>query len=444
LSQAFSQQRPNGPPHGWAGTEKLHSVKWTRFDKLDTSIDVKRRATDVVVVGAGPAGLVVAHRLLQANVSCIVIERLAADASSARAKAGMLEHRSVQALRASGLAAPILERGTTNGVVEFRVNGERHLFDYAALTGGRGHFVYPQHLLVQAWAELLLARGGAILSSTEALSVEQTSPDRPGSSQATVIARPEGAEPLALDCRAVVLAAGAGCALVPEGIDSHEHTYPFRWLTTMMQMAPLGERTIYAPHHTGFAAHLRRSAELTRYYLQVPALDHLRDWADDRIRAELELRLGEQAQGVNGPIIERDILDLRVRVREPLQYGCVYLAGDAAHLITPAGGKGMNLAIQDALELSEGLTECFAHGDAARLSRYSETRLPAIWRTQEFSNWMLTLHSGGALSFHRGAPDPNATFARRLHSAQVERLFTDPGFARWFAHRYAGVDEASA
>ncbi len=404
---------------------------------------MKRREADVVVVGAGPAGLVVAHRLLQANVSCIVIERLAPDALSARAKAGMLEHRSVQALRPSGLAEPILTRGTTNGVVEFRVDGQRHVFDYAALTGGRGHFVYPQHLLVQAWAELLLERGGAILFSTEALSIDQEWVRAP-SGRATLIARAEGAEPLALDCRAVVLAAGAGCTLAPEGIVSHEHTYPFRWLTTMMQMAPLGERTIYAPHHTGFAAHLRRSRELTRYYLQVPALDRLQDWADDRIRAELELRLGEQAQVVTGPIIEHDILDLRVRVREPLQQGCVYLAGDAAHLITPAGGKGMNLAIQDALELSDGLIERFAQGNAERLSRYSESRLPAIWRTQEFSNWMLTLHSGGVLSFHRGVPDPTATFARRLHSAQVERLFTDPGFARWFAHRYAGADEAAA
>jgi p-hydroxybenzoate 3-monooxygenase len=406
-------------------------------------MDVNRREADVVVVGAGPAGLIVAHRLRQANVSCIVIERLAPDALSVRAKAGMIEHRSVQALRASGLAAPILERGTTNGVVEFRVEGKRHVFDYAALTGGHGHFVYPQHLLVQAWAELLHERGGAILFSTEAISIDREAPGRAASSKATVIARAEDAEPLALDCQAVVLAAGAGCALIPEGIESHEHTYPFRWLTTMMQMAPLGERTIYAPHHAGFAAHLRRSPELTRYYLQVPALDRLEDWGDDRIRAELELRLEEHAHVINGPIIERDILDLRVRVREPLQQGCVYLAGDAAHLITPAGGKGMNLAIQDALELSEGLIQRFAQGNADRLSSYSATRLPAIWRTQEFSNWMLTLHCGGVLSFHRGVPDPTATFAQRLHAAQVERLFTDPGFARWFAHRYAGVDEGA-
>ena len=119
----------------------------------------------------------------------------------------------------------------------------------------------------------------------------------------------------------------------------------------------------------------------------------------------------------------------------------MYLAGDAAHLITPAGGKGMNLAIQDALELSEGLIERFARGNPARLSRYSEVRLPVIWRTQEFSNWMLTVFCGGVLGFHRGEPDPALGFAHRLHAAQVERLFSEPSFARWFAHRYAGVDE---
>jgi p-hydroxybenzoate 3-monooxygenase len=384
----------------------------------------------------------VAHRLLDAGVSCSVIERLDSESLSVRAKAGMIEHRSVQALRPSGLAAPILERGTTNGVVELRVNGEGHVFDYAALTGGRGHFVFPQHLLVQAWAERLIEKGGAILFSTDAVAIDPEAEARaPG--RASVVARKQSGESLAVDCQAVVLAAGAGSGLVPDGIESHEHAYPFRWLTTMVQMAPLSPRTIYAPHRNGFAAQLRRSPELTRYYLQVPALARLEEWPDERVTAELAVRLGEPPGAIDGPIVERDILDLRVRVREPLQQGCVYLAGDAAHLITPAGGKGMNLAIQDALELSEGLIDRFAHGTADRLSRYSDTRLPSIWRTQEFSNWMLTLHCGGVLNFSRGEPDPTATFAHRLHGAQVERLFTDPAFARWFAHQYAGVDEDS-
>ena len=406
----------------------------------------------VCVVGAGPAGLVVAHRLLAAGVSCVVLERSSSEALCQRAKAGMLEHRSVRALDAHGLAAPILERGTTNGVVEFCVDGVRQVFDYAALTGGRGHSVYPQHLLVRAWVDQLIAAGGRVSFSTEATGIETSgmntpSSDTPGSdtpsgaARARVVARsPSG--PVHVDCEAVVIASGAGGQLVPPDIVSHDHVHPFRWLTTMVEMAPLGERTIYAIHRRGFAAHLRRSPELTRYYLQIPAGDGLDAWSDDRVKAELEIRLGIEGRGlITGPSSERDVVDLRVRVREPLQSGCVYLAGDAAHLITPAGGKGMNLAIADALELADGLIGWRA-GRPERLARYSDTRLPAIWRTQEFSNWMLTLYCGGVLNFHKGVPDPAATFAQRLHRAQVERLFTEPAFARWFAHGYAGVDDS--
>jgi p-hydroxybenzoate 3-monooxygenase len=408
---------------------------------------VARAEATVCVVGAGPAGLVVAQRLLAAGVSCIVVERESAQALCAIAKAGMIEPRSVLALERHGLAGPIRERGGVNGVVEIRVGGQSHVFDYAKLTGGPGHFVYPQNLLVQAWAESFVERGGVLAFATEATAIEpHADGEANDAAGATVRARNAAGELLCIDCQAVVLAGGAGCELLPAGIEAHEHAYPFRWLTTMIEMTPLGERTIYAPHERGFAAHLRRSPELTRYYLQIPAADGLEQWPHERVCAELEVRLGVARPGlepgsvIRGKVVARDVMDLRVRVREPMQRGCVYLAGDAAHLITPAGGKGMNLAIHDALELSDGLLDRFQRGDPVRLSRYSETRLPLIWRAQEFSNWMLTLHCGGVLGFHRGQPDPEAGFARRLHRAQVERLLSDPGFARWFAHNYAGVD----
>jgi p-hydroxybenzoate 3-monooxygenase len=395
---------------------------------------VERLDTDVCIVGAGPAGLVVAQRLLDAGVPCALLERSSSEALCARAKAGMIEHRTVEALSRVGLAAPILEQGSSNGHVEFRVQGAARVFDYAALTGGRGHFVYPQHLLVRAWADSFVARGGSLSYATEVTSIEQAN----GAARAQTCTSSGAAH--SIHCRALVLAAGAGTGLIPDALECHEHAYPFRWLTTMIEMGALSERTVYATHASGFAAHLRRSPQLTRYYLQVPARDGLQNWPDERLRRELELRLGVEAGALRGPIVERDLLDLRVRVREPLQHGAVYLAGDAAHLITPAGGKGMNLAIQDALELAEGLIERFRAGRGARLESYSATRLPQIWRTQEFSSWMLSLHCGGALELGRETP-AEAGFASRLHQAQLERLFADAPFARWFAHQYAGVEQ---
>ena len=186
---------------------------------------------------------------------------------------------------------------------------------------------------------------------------------------------------------------------------------------------------------------------MTRYMLEIPRGDTIQDWPDDRIWAELQQRLhaDREPKLVPGPLIERDLLDLRVRVVAPMHHGRVYLAGDAAHLITPAGGKGMNLAIQDALELGCALRERYARpGDDRRLTRYSATRLPAIWRTQEFSNWMLALLHADASRSHaddQTEPDnePN-NFAYQLKRARLQELMGNSRLARWFAHAYAGVD----
>jgi p-hydroxybenzoate 3-monooxygenase len=198
--------------------------------------------------------------------------------------------------------------------------------------------------------------------------------------------------------------------------------------------------TIYAAHPRGFAGQMRRGPAQTRYYLEIPGADIAADWPEQRIRSELEARLGT-GRLLDAPLGEMGILDLRVRVTEPMQQDLLFLAGDAAHLITPAGGKGMNLAIQDGIELAHGLIERFGpRQDDTRLSAYSRTRLPSIWQTEAFSNWFLHV----LLTSLRDGKEPSAAvpggFSRGLRNGWIAALQNDPLFARWFAHAYAGVD----
>ena len=256
-----------------------------------------------------------------------------------------------------------------------------------------------------------------------------------------------GEEPVRIGCKFVAGCDGARSALL--GAIPHtsvvERQHPFRWLALLTDAAASKPRTLYGFHARGFAGQMRRGPSMTRFMLEVPRADTIEDWPDYRIWPGLEQRL--QATGepplTRGPFIGRDILDLRVRVVEPLHAGRVYLTGDAGHLITPAGGKGMNLAIQDALELGYGFRESYRHGSDGRLANYTASRLPAIWRAQEFSNWMLTLFQAnlGQLGSRGAGPtDEPREFGYRLRRARLQELIDDPNLSRWFAHAYAGVD----
>jgi p-hydroxybenzoate 3-monooxygenase len=407
------------------------------------------RDVAVCVVGAGPAGLVVAHLLEQAGISYVVLERQDATELRARMKAGLIELRTVELLEPYGLAGTILERGAKNGVCEFRADGESFVLDYGALCGGRGHYVYPQQELVGDWVESLVARNGEIRFGVRAVGVAQDA------QSAVVTAVSARGESTTIRCEAVACCHGAASEPVvtgdvAEGVATIGVVYPFRWLTLIAATAPSNERTIYGLHPRGFAGQMRRAATMTRYMLEVPAFDSVDDWPDDRVWPELQRRLAAAGRPAlrEGRLVEKDVLDLRVRVREPMQLGRVFFAGDSAHLITPAGGKGMNLAVQDAVELAAGLVDRYGGASAGeRLERYSRTRLPVVWRYQEFSNLMLTLlHAGGPLEESGWTADGSggdAAFAYRLRRARLERLLDDPQFSRWFAHAYAGVDEGA-
>jgi p-hydroxybenzoate 3-monooxygenase len=383
----------------------------------------------VCIVGAGPAGLVTAHLLQRAGISFVVLERQEADGLRARVKAGLIEYRTVELLSPYSLADPIVRRGGRIGMIEFRADGQAFVLDYARLCGGRGSYIYPQHELVADWAGQLLAAGGDLRFGVEATGIEQ-------SEDGVVVSAVRGTESVTVECEAVVVGDGAASVL-SAGAASVSATYPTRWLTLIAAAPPSAAGAIYGLHVRGFAGQFHRSAAMTRFMLEIPAGEGYGQWDDDRIWAELEQRLAAAGRPAiqRGELLERDILDHRVRVCDPMQHGRVFLAGDAAHLITPAGGKGMNIAIQDAIELASGLTERYGEqNDGRRLASYTLVRLPRVWRHQEFSNLMLSL-------FNAGAAGDGRDFSYGLHRARLDLIISDPQYSRWFARAYAGVDE---
>jgi p-hydroxybenzoate 3-monooxygenase len=386
------------------------------------------RSPVVAIVGAGPAGLVMAHILRRAGISFVLFERQQSDALRTRVKAGMIEHRTMDLLARHGLAEPILTRGSRMGTCEFRADGESFALDYASLCGGVGHYIYPQHQLVGDWAEQLVAAGGDIRFGVAVTGVAQ------GDGSVEVQAVDSSGSALSLDCDVVACCDGAANLFGAE-MPGSTVVYPSRWLTMIVDAPPSTPGTIYGLHRDGFAGQMHRSPTITRFMLEVPAGEGFDEWPPDRIWSALDERLAasERPPLVHGGFLERDVLDHRVRVSDALQNGRLFYAGDAAHLITPAGGKGMNIAIQDAVELASGLCERYgAATDGRRLARYSQTRLPSIWRHQEFSNLMLSL-------FNRGSTGTEA-FTYGLRRTRLDLIVNDPQYSRWFANAYVGID----
>jgi p-hydroxybenzoate 3-monooxygenase len=394
-----------------------------------------RNDVAVAIVGAGPAGLVIAHVLQAAGVDFVVLERHAQSDMGSMAKAGAIDYRTVEALKAVDIADRILTFDQTNYCCEFRTPEERVVFDYGTITGDRPHYVYPQHELVAKLREALVAEGGNIQFGSTVTALDRDvdgvtlsvvgESGEPGTIRCQVVAGCDGA-------RGVISGALQGCTVV-------EQSLPVRWVAVLGKTGPLEPHTIYAAHPRGFAGQMRRLPTLTRFYLEVPATDTIADWPEARVREELTTRLLVPGRLDDVEFVEPSLVDLRMKMTTPMQDDRVFMAGDAAHVITPAGGKGMNLAIQDAVELAQGFIERFGpRADGTRLDRYSDTRLPAIWRTQAFSRWMLRLILAG--SDDAAGSDGGGSFGAGLRQGWVSALQHDPILARWFAHAYAGVD----
>jgi p-hydroxybenzoate 3-monooxygenase len=391
----------------------------------------------IAVVGAGPAGLVLAHLLQREGIPFVVFERQMRAELCRLPKAGLIEYRTVRLLEREGIAPAVLDFSVQNHCCEFRTPGESVVLEYAVLTGGRPHYIYPQHQLVQRLCDSLTEAGGQVRFGQAVRAVRH--------SRGGVVLSVEGpgGDRSQIECEAAVGCEGSKSPVAAAMSRARvgEQSLPVRLLVILGAAPPLEQHTIYAAHPRGFAGQMRRGPDQTRYMLEIPGTDTTADWPGQRVRAELSARLGVGGRLDDVPLGEFGLLDMRVRVIEPMQQGPLFLAGDAAHLITPAGGKGMNLAIQDAVELGHGLIERFGQQqDGTRLLAYSQTRLPHIWRTQAFSNWFLHLIFA---CLQDGQEPPAAmpgAFRSGLRQGWITALQTDPLFARWFAHAYAGVD----
>jgi len=387
--------------------------------------------TQVGIVGAGPAGLLLAHLLHLRGIESVVLEARSREYVEARVRAGVLEQTTVDLLDEAGVAERLHREGLVHRGLELRFDGRGHRIDFAELTGGRAITVYGQQEVVKDLIAARLAYDGELRFEVDDVSLHDLESDRPG-----IRFSHEGAEH-ELRCDVV-----AGCdgfhgisrPTVPDGVlRIYEREYPFAWLGILAEVAPSSEELIYCHHDRGFALHSMRSPKLTRLYLQCAPDADIEEWPDERIWEELQTRfqtaVGDFELG-QGPLVEKGITPMRSFVAEPLRHGRLFLAGDAAHIVPPTGAKGLNLAAADVRVLSEALAAWYAGGDERGLDAYSDTCLRRVWRVQHFSWWMTSM-------LHRFPGDD--PFEPQLQRSQLHYVVSSRAAATTLAENYVGL-----
>jgi p-hydroxybenzoate 3-monooxygenase len=386
--------------------------------------------TKVGIVGAGPAGLVLSHLLHLEGIESVVLEARSREYVEHRVRAGVLEQGTVELLTETGLGDRLQREGLVHHGVELRFEGEGHRIDLSGLTGGRTITIYGQQEVVKDLIAGRLRDGGDIRFEVSDVRLEGISSDAPS------IAFNHDGEAQTLECDVI-----AGCDgfhgvsrhAIPDGVlADFDRTYPFAWLGILAEVPPSSEELIYTHHHRGFALASLRSPKISRLYLQVPPDADLDEWPDDRIWEELHTRLETNAGFTlnEGPVIERLVAPLRSWLVEPMQYGRLFLAGDAAHIVPATGAKGLNLAVADVVTLSRALVRHFESADDSLLEAYSETCLRRVWRVQHFSWWMTSM-------LHR--VDPDDVYQHRLQLAQLQYVTSSTAAATTLAENYVGL-----
>jgi p-hydroxybenzoate 3-monooxygenase len=382
--------------------------------------------TQVGIVGAGPAGLVLAHLLHRLDIDSVVLENRSRAYIERRIRAGVLEHGTVELLTEIGLADRLRRERMVHHGLELLFDGEGHRIALTELAG-RQISIYGQHELVE---DLVAAR-----LATERPLLFEVSDVRVSDVDGPVVEFVHDGRPERLECDIV-----AGCdgyhgvtrPSIPAGaLRVYERGYPYAWLGILAEAPPSSEELIYAYHERGFALHSMRSPQITRLYLQVRPDEDPAAWPDERIWTELRTRLARRSGFTlaDGPILEKGVTALRSVVVEPMRHGRVYLAGDAAHIVPATGAKGLNLAVADVSVLAPAIADFYA-GDPSGLDSYSDRCLRRVWRVQHFSWWMTSM-------LHR--PDDGDPFTHRLQLSQLRYVASSRAAATSLAENYVGL-----
>lgn len=386
--------------------------------------------TKVAIIGSGPAGLLLGQLLYKAGIEHILIEQRSAEYVASRIRAGILEQVSVDLLAEAGVDAQLKEKGLPHNGIEILTNGEKHRVDLIQLTGGKQVTVYGQTELTK---DLMQARTEAELTSfyeAKNVQIHEFYGEQP-----SVTFEQEGRQ-VKLNCDFI-----AGCdgyhgvcrASVPQdNIKTFEKVYPFGWLGVLSDVPPVADELIYVQSERGFALCSMRSNTRSRYYLQVPLTDKVENWSDEQFWEELKNRLDPESREklITGPSIEKSIAPLRSFVTEPMRFGKLFLAGDAAHIVPPTGAKGLNLAASDIAFLSKALIEYYTNGSEVSIESYSENCLKRVWKAERFSWWMTHL-------LHRF--ETETEFEHKIKQAELSYILGSEAGQTTLAENYVGL-----
>ena len=376
--------------------------------------------TQAAIIGAGPAGLLLSHLLSLEGIDSVVLEQRSreyVETDPARIRAGVLEHGPAGLLEASGVGGRMRTEGLVHHGIELRFDGAAHRIPLTELTG-RSITVYGQQEVVKDLIAARLAAGGTIVFGAADVRLGDVTAGRP-----EVRFTHDGREET-LECDVIAGCDGfhgASRAAIPPGVlRVYERVYPYAWLGILAAVAPSTSELIYARHERGFALHSLRSTTLSRLYLQVNPGEQLAGWPDDRIWEELQTRLATRDGWTlaTGPVLEKSVTAMRSFVAEPMQYGRLFLVGDAAHIVPPTGAKGMNLAVSDVQVLTHALTRWYRSGWSVSVESYSAQCLQHVWRAEDFSAWMTALlHTDYADGFADRAQHARLAYTARSRAA---------------------------